>query len=138
MVCCAPRASAAATGGALQNPGGSPTGQLQNPGGNQNTDVTLLNPLQGQSNCGGGGQQSCLQAFLMGILDFVIKIGTIAIVLMMVLVGYRFVAAQGAPGQIEEAKSTLLWTVVGALILLGAKAIALGIETTVQAISQGH
>ncbi len=31
----------------------------------------------------------------------------------------------------------LLWTVVGALILLGSQAIAIGIKATVQALSVG-
>lgn len=71
------------------------------------------------------------------ILDFVITIGTIVVIFMLVYVGYLFVAAQGVPGKIEEARKALLWTVVGALILLGSKAIAIGIQATVQALSVG-
>jgi len=92
------------------------------------TNITLANPLKGGGN---------VQTFLLSILDFVIKMGTIVVILMMVLVGYKFVAAQGEPGKITEARDMLLWTIVGALILLGSKAIALGIEKTVQALSTG-
>ena len=99
--------------------GGSATRQLGSLGGN---------PLKGGGN---------VQTFLLSILDFVIKMGTIVVILMMVLVGYKFVAAQGEPGKITEARDMLLWTIVGALILLGSKAIALGIEKTVQALSTG-
>ena len=76
-------------------------------------------------------------SFLQSILDFVIKIGTVVVILMMVFVGYKFVVAQGAPDKIKEARDALLWTLIGALILLGSKAIAFGIEKTVQAISVG-
>lgn len=94
-----------------------------------NTGTTLINPLQG------GGT---LQGFLQQILQFVVKIGAIVVVLMLVFVGYKFVVAQGDPGKIAEARSMLLWTIVGALILLGAQALALGIQATVNALSAGN
>ncbi len=56
---------------------------------------------------------------------------------MLVFVGYEFVAAQGAPEKIKEARGMLLWTVVGALVLLGAQAIAMGIQATVTALTGG-
>lgn len=92
-------------------------------------NVTLINPLQG------GGT---LESFLNSILAFAIRIGTIAVILMLVYVGYKFVVAQGAPGKIEEAKKMLLYTVIGALILLGAVAIKDGILATVNALSAGN
>ena len=93
------------------------------------SNVTLINPLQG------GGS---LESFLLNILAFIIRIGTIIVILMTVFVGYKFVAARGEPGKIIEARSALLWTVVGALILLGSQAIAIGIRATVQALSVGQ
>jgi len=98
-------------------------------GGNTgNPSVTLINPLKGGTT---------LETFLNSILTFVIRIGTIAIIVMLVFVGYKFVAAQGNPAKISEAQKMLLWTLVGALILLGAKAISIGIMATVQALSVG-
>lgn len=76
--------------------------------------------------------------FLVKILSFIIRIGAIAVVLMLVYVGYLFVIARGEPGKIIEARSALLWTVIGALILLGSQAIAYGIQATVQALSVGQ
>lgn len=104
-----------------------------NPAGNSapvgtNPSVTLMNPLQGGGN---------LQSFLLNILSFVIDIGGIFVVLMLVYVGYLFVVAQGNETKISAARSALLWTVIGALILLGSKAIALGIQATVTALSSG-
>ncbi|PIR83332.1 hypothetical protein COU19_01205 [Candidatus Kaiserbacteria bacterium CG10_big_fil_rev_8_21_14_0_10_56_12] len=92
-------------------------------------DVHLLNPL--------GSGSTDLESFLNSILDFVIRIGTIVVVIMMVYVGFKFVTAQGDPGEISKAREMLLWTVVGALILLGAKALAGGIAATVRALSVG-
>lgn len=57
---------------------------------------------------------------------------------MLVYVGFKFVTAQGSESEITAAKEMLLWTVVGALVLLGSKAIALGIQATVQALSSGN
>ncbi|MBI5405673.1 hypothetical protein HY972_01380 [Candidatus Kaiserbacteria bacterium] len=90
--------------------------------------TTLINPL----NAG-----TSLESFLGNILDFIIRIGAIVVILMLVYVGYLFVVARGNDSKITEARQALLWTVVGALILLGAKAIAVGIEATVRALSTG-
>lgn len=100
------------------------TNTQTNPGGT----VQLLNPL---------GANGTLPGLLMSILAFVVRIGTFVVIFMLVYVGYLFVAARGAPAKIAEAKSALLWTVVGALILLGAQAIAAGIQATVQSIGSG-
>ncbi|MEK7179833.1 MAG: hypothetical protein AAB689_02280 [Patescibacteria group bacterium] len=97
-------------------------------------NVMLINPLN-SGGCTPNGD--CLMNFLNKILEFVIRIGTVVVVLMTVYVGYLFVAARGEPAKITEARSALLWTVVGALILLGSQAIAIGIKATVQALSVG-
>jgi hypothetical protein len=120
--------NASSGGGVQTNPGSN---SLQtNPGstGNTGSNVTLINPLQGGTS---------LESFLNNILAFVIRIGTIVVILMLVYVGYLFVVARGEPAKITEARSALLWTVVGALILLGAQAIAIGITATVKALSVG-
>ena len=89
------------------------------------TNVTLINPL---------GSGTSLSSFMTNILQFVINIGAIIVILMLVYVGFLFVVAQGNESKISEARNALLWTVIGALILLGAQAISLGIQATVQAL----
>ena len=97
----------------------SPTGQ-------QTTSGTgLINPLGTTS----------LPQLITDILQLVVKIGAVVIVFMLVYVGFLFVVAQGSESKLEEAKRALLWTIVGALILLGAEAIAQGIQATVNALS---
>lgn len=101
-----------------------------------NPAETLINPLNtGGANCSTTG--TCVSAFLANILALVVRIGTVVVILMLVYVGFLFVTARGEPGKITSARQALLWTIVGALILLGAQAIATGIEATVQAISVG-
>ena len=104
------------------------TTQVQSTG--NTTDTFLINPLKGVDCKEGSGK--CLMNFLGSILDFVILIGAIVVVLMTVFVGYKFVVAQGEPGKISEARQALLWTVVGALILFGSKAISEAITLTVK------
>lgn len=87
--------------------------------------ITLLNPLNSGTS---------LPVLLDEILQFVVKIGSVVIVLMVIYVGFKFVMARGEPDAIIEARQALLWTVVGALILLGAEAIAKAIEATAQAL----
>ena len=119
------------SGGVTPTPGnnGNNGGVTPNPGNNGNTGTTLANPLQGGTN---------LQTFLQDILKFVVQIGAIIVVLMLVFVGYKFVAAQGDASELQDARRMLLWTVVGALILLGAQAIAIGLQATVNALSTGQ
>lgn len=90
----------------------------------QGTDVKLINPLKGKD----------LKGFLNDILDFVIDIGTIVVILMIVFVGFKFVAAQGNESELSAAKKMLLWTIIGALVLLGAKAISVSLQATVRAL----
>ncbi|OGG93970.1 hypothetical protein A2609_02400 [Candidatus Kaiserbacteria bacterium RIFOXYD1_FULL_47_14] len=97
--------------------------------------IFLINPLKGVDCSSGDG--NCLSAFLASILQFVVYIGSIVVIFMLIYVGYLFVVARGVPGEITKAKDALLWTVVGALILLGAQAISLGIQATVAALSTG-
>ncbi len=93
--------------------------------------IKLLNPL------GIDGGPTSLAALLVRVLDFVVAVGAMVVALMMVYVGYLFVTARGNPGEIAKAKDAFVWTVIGALIVLGSKAIAAGILATVEALSQG-
>ena len=106
------------TGPAGATAGSLGTGTVASP-------TSLINPLKSGTS---------LPAFLNSILDFVIKIGSIVIIFMVVYAGFKFVVAQGAPAKIDEAKQMLLWVIIGALVLLGAKGISLGILSTVQAL----
>lgn len=115
----------------------NPPAGLGNPAvsqGSSGPSVTLINPLN-SGDCSSNG--NCLETFLVNILSFVVRIGGIIVVLMYVFVGFKFVAARGEPGKITEARTMLLWTTIGALVLLGAQVIAMGIKATVQGLTSG-
>ena len=126
LFCYVPSNTPVGTSGQINPPSSGSFPPPPSSGNTGNTNIKLINPLQG------GGT---LQSFTTNILNVVIEIGAIVVIFMLVYVGYLFVAAQGEPGKITSARQALLWTIVGALILLGAKVIALGIQATVQALS---
>ena len=94
---------------------------------------------------GSGGTQfynplntgTSLSALLADILQLVIRIGSVVVIFMLVVVGFLFVTAQGNQSQITKARNALMWTVVGALILLGSAALAQGICATVVSLGGG-
>lgn len=75
-----------------------------------------------------------LPDLLNAILKAVVELGSIFLVFMLVYVGFLFVAAQGSEEKIRDARGALVWTVIGGLILLGAEAISLVIQSTVQSL----
>ena len=50
--------------------------------------------------------------------------------LFLLLAGLKFVTAQGNPEKISDARRTFFWTLIGALLVLGAKAIAEVVQNT--------
>jgi hypothetical protein len=118
-------AASAQTGG---NPsGGNPSGGNPSGGNPSGTTVStgLTNPLNGVST---------LDQFLTAILNGVIRLGTIVLIMMLVYVGFLFVVARGNAEKLQGAKSALLWTVIGGLVLLGATGIQAIITGTVNSI----
>jgi len=92
------------------------------------------------TNSSSGGLQNplnniaSLPDFLNAILDAVVQLGSIVLVLAIVYVGFLFVKAQGKEEEIKNARDALMWTVIGGLILLGAKTVGLVITSTVGAL----
>lgn len=117
------------------NQGGLGNTSKNPPAAQNGPSIGLINPL-GSSNC--SQNQTCLIDFLLKILDFVIRIGTIVVIVMLVYIGFKYVMAQGSSTALGQVHNQLLWTIIGALVLLGSKAIALGIQATVQALSVGQ
>lgn len=102
----------------------SPTGGLGGTAANAAPSGGLENPLNAGS----------LPELLQLVLHTVVQLGSILLVLALVYVGFLFVMAQGAEEKIRDARSALVWTVLGGIILLGAEAISIVIQSTVQAI----
>lgn len=85
----------------------------------------LVNPLQNIDS---------FPDLLNAIIGAIVDIGFIVLILMLVFVGFKFVAAQGREEELRNARSALVWTVIGGLILLGAEAISLVVQSTAEAL----
>ena len=94
------------------------------PGNNPNAVEGLNNPIGANS----------IQEFIKAILDIVVTLGTPIVVFFIIYAGFLFVIAQGKPEKLQKAKDTLLYTVIGAAILLGAWGISQIIKNTVDQI----
>ncbi|MEK7471412.1 MAG: hypothetical protein AAB623_02065 [Patescibacteria group bacterium] len=81
-----------------------------------------------------GNRYADVPALIKTILEGVIKIGMPVVALAIIYCGFLFVKAQGKPEEIKKAKDALLYTLIGAAILLGSWAIAKMISATVLAL----
>ena len=83
----------------------------------------------------GEGHLATIPAFIEQLLTIVIKIGVPVITLAIIYAGFLFVQAQGNPEKLKTAKKTLLYTIIGAFLLLGAYVFANAIGSTVKDIT---
>ena len=96
------------------------------------TSVSICDPASGKI-CPPISVTS-INDFIKIILQGAIKIGIPIIALAIIYSGFLFVKARGNPEQIKEAKNSLLYTLIGAAILLGAWGIAQLISNTILAL----
>jgi hypothetical protein len=85
--------------------------------------VLLENPI---------GNTTTIQAVIAKVLVAVIKMGIPVVALAIIYSGFLFVKAQGNPEEITKAKDALLYSLIGAGILLGAWSIAQAVLDTVK------
>jgi len=71
-----------------------------------------------------------LEEVVAAILDFVTQVGAVIAVLFMVYAGALFVFARGNETELQKAKQAFLWTLIGALIVLGAFVLGEVIKNT--------
>lgn len=101
-----------------------PLGIIYADHGGSHPGVTIGNPITSNT----------ISEFIDAILNLVVKIGSPIVVFFIIYSGFLFVTARGNPEKINIAKTTLLWTIVGAAIVLGALAISAGIKGTIDQI----
>jgi len=105
-------------------------GGIPNPsGGNTTIGVRITNPVNCGDNC------TIMTLITLILNNVIMPIAAVAVVLWIIWAGFNFVTAQGNPKKIEEAKQRLLWSLVGAGILLGAAAIAEVVARTVKSLT---
>lgn len=110
-----PIVSFAQTGGNSPIPTGGTSGCDPSKG-------VICNPL---------GTTTTIPGLIHTILTGALKIGIPVIALMVIYSGFLFVFARGNPEKLTKAKEALLYTLIGAAILLGSWAIAEMISSTV-------
>lgn len=82
-------------------------------------------------------QYESVPCLISAILDVIVQIGSVVLVVFVVITGLKFVTARGNSSKLEEAKQALLWTIIGAAIVLGAFVISEAIQGTVDELSDG-
>jgi len=68
--------------------------------------------------------QNSVEGLIAAVLQFVVKIGAVVVVFFVIYAGFQFVTAQGNEEKITKARKSFLWTIIGALILLGAMTLS--------------
>ncbi len=119
--------------------GGVPSSDFNTGGGANNTfntggggtgcgaSCTVKNPLNAPDFA------TLMNKILQGVLIIAVPI----IVLFIVYSGFLFVTARGDTTKLQQARTNFLWVVVGAVVLVGASAIAAIIANTLKAFGVG-
>jgi hypothetical protein len=112
--------SAFAQAAPTRNPPTAPAGG----GEAQVSIVRLENPIQSDT----FGQ------LLGNIIDILLLLAAPVLVCVFIWIGLLFVLAQGNASKLKEARSALIWTIVGAAIVIGAKGIQILVTGTIDSI----
>jgi hypothetical protein len=99
------------------------SGQQTNTGG---AVVNIPNPTNA-----GSSIMSVLTAILNNV---VMPIAAVAVTMWIIYAGFTFLTAQGKPAEIAKAQQRLLWSLIGAGILLGAATISSVVQNTVSGL----
>ena len=63
-------------------------------------------------------------ALVVDIANLVTQIAIPIVVMFLIYAGFLFVSARGNTKQLEDAKKTFYWTIIGAAVVVGARALA--------------
>lgn len=78
-----------------------------------------------------------LTQLLSEVLQAVTLIAMPFLVLFIVFIGFKFIAAQGNADELKKVRQMFFWAIVGALLVLGAQALSLAIGETVENLEEG-
>ena len=114
-------------------PAGAGDGQFREPGDTQDRlpspvvtsdcSSTLCNPLKGVDSIGG---------LVFKVIDFVYSLSYAVIAIFLIISGFKFVAARGSETALTDAKNTFKYTIIGAVLLIGANVITVVIENLIK------
>lgn len=89
---------------------------------------TYENPLAGALGI------TTVDQFFLALVDLVFLIGMPIVVIFIIYSGFLFVTGGDNESKVAKARFVFLWTAVGAIVLLGAKALALAIQATITSL----
>lgn len=98
----------------------------------------------GQSGTGTGGQEVGLQnpikvnsigEFFYMVANFAYSLSYAVIAFFLIWSGFKFVMAQGNEEKLTDAKNTLKYTIIGAILLIGANVITEVVRTVINQFS---
>lgn len=92
------------------------------------TPLALAAPYESPIGC---------NSFTNCITPIVNKVGQIALIIAVVMIvvgGFMMVTAFGDPGKLQRARSTLLWAVIGLIVVLAAFALALAFKEIISGV----
>ena len=78
-----------------------------------------------------------IQSFIAGFLKAVVILSMPVIALFIVIAGFKFLSARGKPGALGEARDNFKYVIYGAILILGAWALAVLIWGTVKPLING-
>lgn len=107
--------------------GSTATGPTTNTNPGVNIDAKIKNPIKVDT----------IEDFIKELVNIVLVVGVPLLVLAIIYAGFLFVQAQGNTEKLKTAKKTLLYTIIGGFLLLGAFVIANAIGGTVNEIKRG-
>jgi hypothetical protein len=84
-----------------------------------------------------GDEVDSLPKLIAKALEIVVKLGVPVIAFFVVYSGFMFIAARGNKDKLTTAKDSMLYTLIGAAIILGAFVISKLIGGTVEQIKSG-
>ncbi len=116
-----------AQGDATANPGGEATANEDSLPKKENkveskTLVKLQNPLNVES----------IEEVIYLAIDILIYVGVAFAIIAIIYTGFKFVWAQGNPGEIEEAKRRFFYILIGLAILISSRVIVEIIQATLR------
>lgn len=117
-------------GGGGATPSGGPSGGGPTPGANTeniNLQFAIKNPL--------GSTSTDLPGFIANVLSAIVDLLFPVVVIMLLYSGFLFVISRGNIEKLGDAKKALMYTVIGAAIVLGASGLAHVIQNTISAIA---
>ena len=110
---------------------GAECGVVPSVGNNSSSTGNIGAESKGLTNPVGVSSIACL---FYKIVDFIMSLSYIVIAFFLLLSGFKFVTAQGSDEKLTEAKNTFWYTIIGALILIGANTIIQVVQSIIKGI----